>query len=246
MVITLGGQKGGSGKTTTAMAIAGELVARGRRVLLVDGDPQGTVRTWAHKAAQKGHAGPETVAMGARELASDVLASILAKFEITIIDCPGWSEVTDTGEKVQRAALMSSDLAILPCGPQAVEGWALAASIKLVKEAMTARPGLHGFILMTRKRRTLLGLSAREALEGCGLPLLDSELGYRDSYEAAPGIGLGAGQYDPSDPAADEVRTLVDELLLRGDNRYGQTKTVRRRSRPHATAAHERRRRTAT
>ena len=40
-VIALCGQKGGTGKTTTAIAVAAELYARGQRVLIVDADPQG-------------------------------------------------------------------------------------------------------------------------------------------------------------------------------------------------------------
>lgn len=43
MIITLSGAKGGTGKSTLAVHRAAEWAARGRRVLLVDSDPQGTV-----------------------------------------------------------------------------------------------------------------------------------------------------------------------------------------------------------
>jgi chromosome partitioning protein len=42
MIIAMSGQKGGSGKTTAAAAVAAEVVTRGCKVLLVDADPQGT------------------------------------------------------------------------------------------------------------------------------------------------------------------------------------------------------------
>ena len=40
MIVTFAHHKGGTGKTTTCTSVAGELAKRGRRVLVVDMDPQ--------------------------------------------------------------------------------------------------------------------------------------------------------------------------------------------------------------
>ncbi len=207
MIVALAGQKGGSGKSTTAMAIAAEWHAREQRVLLVDSDPQGSLRTWADVAAEAGHAAPTVVAMGVSMYRPDQLPSLAAGYDMVVIDCP------PRHDEIQRAALMVTDIVILPCGPSAMDAWALAEGLELVNKAKMLRPQLDAVILITRKvARTSLGAGAREALSNCGLPVLSTELGYRIAYQEAPAAGLGVAQYDSRNQASMEVRALVDEL----------------------------------
>ena len=49
-IIAAVNQKGGSGKTTLSMQLAGALARRGHEVLIVDADPQGTATRWAASA----------------------------------------------------------------------------------------------------------------------------------------------------------------------------------------------------
>jgi chromosome partitioning protein len=207
MVIALAGQKGGVGKTTTAVNIAAEWFARGKRVLLVDADPQSTARTWADVAAEGQHPAPTVVAMGAGLHRPDQLPALARSYEMTIIDCP-----PRHGE-IQRAALMVADLVVLPCGPSAVDAWALGSTLDLITEARAFRPDLPAVVLITRKvARTAIGAGARDTLASSGLPVLATELGYRVTYQEAPASGLGVTTYLPESPAAAEIRALADEL----------------------------------
>jgi chromosome partitioning protein len=208
MVISLIAQKGGSSRTTIATNLAVEFVQRGRRVLLVDADPQMTASTWASVGAEAGHRMPSVVAMGATMHKPGQLDELAQGYDIVIVDGP-----PRHGE-IQKSALMVADIALLPCSPSPGDVWALGASVELVREAMTYRKTLRPKIVITRKRsQTALGKQVRDALSETGFPIMGAELGFRQAYQEALGSGMGVTTFSPKDPAAAEIRELAGELL---------------------------------
>ncbi len=210
MIVALCGQKGGTGKTTTAVSLAVEWSVRGRSVLLVDTDGQRSALTWADVAAERGaeHV-PPTIALG--EQLRRQLPPHLPGRDVVVIDCP-----PAHGER-QRAALMVADLAVIPAVADATEVWALGETRRIVDEALAMREALRVALLVMRKdRRTQLGAQARQVLGQLGLPVLEAELSRRITYPEALVAGLGPTTYDPASVAAREVRRLATELELLG------------------------------
>jgi len=223
VILALAGQKGGAGKSTVAISVVAELVARKRKVLLVDADPQGTARTWGDVASEAGHPLPTIVAMGATLHRPEQLPRVAASYDHVVIDCP-----PRHGE-IQRSALMVADLVLLPCGPSAADAWALTTSVELVTEARALRPDLEARIVITRKQvNTMLSKGAREVLTQTGIPVLSTELGYRVAFAESIGAGLGVTTYAPRDAAAAEVRGLVDELLSTTARTHAQEAPARK------------------
>lgn len=207
-VVTFAGQKGGVGKSTTAICVAAEGLNRGLKVLLVDADPQGTIRTWADVASQQELPTPTVIAMGAAMHRPEHLPQIGKDFDLVVIDCPPREGA------IQRSAMMITDLILLPCGPSAADAWALATTLDTVQEAQSLRPDLKACILITRKQpRTALGKGARDVLEQSGLPVLKTELGYRIGYQEAIAAGRGVSTYAPRGDAAQEITHLFNEVL---------------------------------
>ncbi len=151
MIVACVGQKGGIGKSTLAIALAAEGVERGRKVLLVDGDRQATVRTWAATAVEHQRPVPTVIAMDATMHRPGQLDAVSAGYDLVLIDCPA-----RLGE-VPASALMVADLALLPTGPSGADTWALTESLDLLQKAQTLRPGLRAALVINKQTRTALG-----------------------------------------------------------------------------------------
>jgi chromosome partitioning protein len=206
MIVTLMGQKGGVGKSTAAICLAMAAFERGASTLLVDADPQGTLRTWSEVAAENGQPAPTVIAMGPSMHRPGQLDVVAKNYDWTFIDCP------PRHGDVQRSALMITDLAILPCGPSASDVWALSTSLELVESAKTVREALQACIVISRRQpRTSLGKDARAVLEKSGLSVLQSELIYRVAYQEALAAGTGVTSRR-RDAAACEVLQLFEEV----------------------------------
>lgn len=211
MIISFAGQKGGVGKSTLSISIsisvACELMRRGHSVLLVDADhEQGTTRTFADVATEAGVAAPTVIAMGANLYQQ--LPGLAAKYDYTIIDCP------PRHSNVTRAALMTSDVSLLPVSGNPAEVWAMAESIDLVAQATNLRPELKAAIVINRKdSRTALGKGAFDALAPSGLRIMATTISNRVAFAETIAAGKGVTAYAPKDQAAEEIRALVSEIL---------------------------------
>lgn len=210
IVVAVGGQKGGPGKSNAAICIATELQARGLRVALVDVDPQGTATTWADVAREVGAPVPTIRRMGVGMGDESELPALALAHDVTVIDCPAHLD------RIQREAIILANTVIVVCGPNAPDVWSLGATLDVLAEARQLRPDLDVVMLLSRRRpSTVLGRQSRSVLESAGLELLDADLADRVTYPQAIGAGRGPTTFAPTSQAAREVRRLVTELLRR-------------------------------
>ncbi|GFR32295.1 ANK_REP_REGION domain-containing protein [Trichonephila clavata] len=136
-VIVVGGQKGGTGKTTIATNIATMRTIEGRDVYLYDLDPQSSALLWSSRRAENTDLpavkssqmvfDKRTINIGA--VIENELKNLRGKHQDIIVDAGG----ADSEEF--RAALLLADLVIFPIGPSACDMWTLPTLSELVSGA---------------------------------------------------------------------------------------------------------------
>ena len=206
LTIAVSSLKGGVGKSTIALNLATCLHRAGHRAILIDTDPQGTCRMWAAKAAEVEHDGPPVVAMDGKTLRRD-LERVSKGFDVAVIDCP-----PRLGGEA-RAAMLASDLVVMPVIPGAADVWALQETIGVFDQAKQMRDELRAVVVLNRADRTTLAKLALSALKDLDVEILGATLKSRVAYGEATLAGLGVVDYAPESDAAIEVRRFAKAVL---------------------------------
>jgi len=207
MIVALLNQKGGVGKTTLALHLAGEWARHGRRVILIDADPQASALDWSEQRAKEtlprlfGIVGlaRDTLHREAPELSRDV--------DHLVIDGP------PRVAGLMRSALLAADVVLVPAQPSPFDGWASGEMLKLIDEARIYRPDLIArFVLNRCGARTIIASETADALADHEPPALTTRIGQRVAFADAARTGRLVDEFDGAGAAAREVTALANEV----------------------------------
>ena len=213
MIITVGNTKGGVGKTTLAVNIAIARALAGRDVWLIDGDRQGTAQTAISIRAEAGHQPGIACATypDGPTLRSQVQQQA-GKFDDIVIDAGGRDSTA------LRAALVLSDVLLIPFQPRSYDVWALDDIAGLVDEARSVRDGLRVYAVLNCADPGESSSDNADAAAAVAdvpqLEFLQTPLRRRKAFANAAGQGLSVLELKPTDKkASDELNALVAALF---------------------------------
>ncbi len=200
-------QKGGVGKTTLAVNVAAEKARRGRRVLLLDADPQGSALDWQAQRGRQEHSPLLSVVGFPRDTIHREIDQLGEGYDDIIIDAPGRIEA------VARAVIMASDVVVIPVQPSPYDVWASADVLALLEQSQVYKPELESAWVINRKIvGTSIGRDIRAQLSEYGPRLLGATVAQRVIFSEAAARGLAVYESDPGGVADDEIREVTNEL----------------------------------
>lgn len=206
MIITVGGIKGGVGKSlisTNLVVMRSQL--KNKKILFVDGDEQGTSVDWVGHRNGLGIAVKwDTKRLIGSELRNSVL-ELKTGYSDVIIDCGG----RDT--ESLRAALTISDKFLVPFQPKSFDIWTMTQVENLVREAKIINPKLKAYSFVNCG--WYKGKDNEDALqilkEFSSIKALPVVIGLRKAFSNATAEGLGIIELKPTDKkACTEIETL--------------------------------------
>jgi chromosome partitioning protein len=207
IVITIAQQKGGAGKTTLAVHLALAWAGQGKRVALVDIDPQGSLGAWyqvREESLGAGKAGLDFAAITGWRTAAEVERRA-RDHDIVLIDSPPHAETE------ARLAVRAAKLILVPVQPSPMDVWATRPTLDLAK-AEKVPPLL---VLNRVPPRANLTEAMLAAIAKLGVNVAEARIGNRVALATSMLEGRGITETDPSSRAGQEVAALAAEILKR-------------------------------
>jgi chromosome partitioning protein len=204
-VITVAHLKGGVGKTTLSVCIAGELARRNYEVALVDSDPQRSACQWAQLGNLEfpvHEIGLDNVAVG--DWTREVRA---VSADLLVID-------TAPNERLVGASIALADLVLVPCTASGLDIEATERMMGIVAAVRRRRPAPLAVILVPNRvdRRTLEGQQLERELQSFE-EVVGPAIGSRSVFVRAFARGQSVADMVPNQIADVEIRSLCDVVL---------------------------------
>ena len=204
MIIAVVNQKGGAGKTTIAVNLSAALAAEGKRILLIDADPQQTAQDWA--AIRQTPPPFQVIGLTKPVLHRDV-PRLAADYDYVVIDGAPRSY------EVARSAIAAADMVLIPVQPSGADFWASRETVNLAKEMCTFKETQKSAFVVSRKiGRTTLGRDIVDALAEFEIPILRAATMQRIIYAETLTAGTTVIEQEPHGRAADEIGAILSEL----------------------------------
>jgi len=198
-VITLASRKGGAGKSTLTAQLSAFAHQRGRRCLIVDADPQGSLTLW-HSRRPDGQPALQNAARGIDRLLAHAM---LQNYDWVFID------TSPTMWVVVQEAIRAATLVVIPARPGFFDVAAVCETVAVARKhnkpyavVINAAP-----VKRDDKEAPAVALSRAE-LDRLAIPAWSGQISQRSGFMASLAAGASVGELGPETAAGTEIARL--------------------------------------
>jgi chromosome partitioning protein len=213
LVIAVANQKGGVGKTTTTMNLAGAFSHEGYKVYVADADGQQSCMSWAATSDPESPL-PFRVG-GVRRLEKNIgneIGRLAEDYDIVLVDCPPNIDDLTTGR-----VLAVADATIVPTSASPLELWSSEGMMALIERTRVHNTaGKFAILVNKSNEKTVLHRQMSEVLTESNVLLLQSTIKHREVYPQS--AALGRTVFDVrgvrgAKVAKEEILSLYEEIV---------------------------------
>ncbi len=211
-IIAMMNQKGGSGKTTTSQHTAITMAVTGKRVLIIDTDPQQScfkffVRN--HAQFPNGYDGVIDVARGDVTVLQTLIAKHSKSYDYIFID------TAPALGKEMGTIISLSDMVMICCQPKFKDIEATESIVDSIRANQAIKPSIKAQVCITRVKSGTNITKHIDKLKALKLSVMSTTIRDYTCYEDADEQGVGVIHLDAAnaDKAAADMHNFTTELL---------------------------------
>jgi chromosome partitioning protein len=198
-IITLASRKGGAGKSTLTAQLAAQAQSQGKRVLIIDADPQGSLKLWH---SLRPDILPKLVTPE-RGIDRALAFAMIDGFDTVFIDTAPSMWV------VVQEAIKNSTLVLIPARPGFFDLDAVRETVKVARERNKPYAVVINAAPVRRDDKdTSLVAQSRSYLEAQQIPVWSGQISQRAGFQSTLAAGASAAEIGPNTAAGIEVAKL--------------------------------------
>jgi chromosome partitioning protein len=216
--------KGGTGKSTITSNLARALQLPCEtnpdlsQVLIIDSDPQGTLRDWQEidhrvniRNIQPFERNPMVIGVD-RATIEKAVREYKHMYDYILID--GAAKLDESkSNNLCVSAIRSADLIIIPIKPSAADLWACNNLLSLIREYQQVKPSLKvKFVMSMFIPNTNLSKEIRDLVKELDVDMFETQISHKMAYIEALSNGTTVIDYRPKGKAAEEIKSLANEI----------------------------------
>ncbi|BAO92981.1 ParA family protein [Caballeronia cordobensis] len=186
LVIAVANQKGGSGKTTIALNLAGAYCDDdpSLKVLVIDADLQSSSMRATSAGTEPYPFTVVNLAAAGSNLGREI-KRLADNYDLIIVDCP-----PSVHDKNTEVAISASDFVLVPMDASALDAWSTVGMLQLIRRKVGSDATACGVVFNKVNKKTTGYGEVRAAMEEDNpYPILESTIAQREIYKIAIGVG---------------------------------------------------------